>query len=200
MITTVTYPPGARVVVRDEEWIVRGNKPISTGGVALQVVGISELVKNHQAIFLSTLDDIQELKPGETKLVADNSPRYRRSKLYIDTMLRRTPPTDDKIHRGQGGAFDHQNFQFIPVNKALSALHPSILIADAVGLGKTIEVGILLSELMKRGRGERILIIAIKSMLAQFQQEMWSKFTIPLVRLDTQGLQRVRNKIPSNSI
>ena len=198
MISTVTYPPGARVVVRDEEWIVKGNKPISTGGVALQVVGISELVKNHQAIFLSTLDDIQELKPGETKLVADNSPRYRRSKLYIDTMLRRTPPTDAKIYRGQGGAFNHQNFQFIPVNKALSALHPSILIADAVGLGKTIEVGILLSELMKRGRGERILIIAIKSMLAQFQQEMWNRFTIPFVRLDSQGLQRVRSKIPSN--
>ena len=198
MITNVTYPPGARVIIRDEEWLVKGNKPISTGGVALSVVGLSELVRNHHAIFLSTLDIIQELKPEETKLVSDDSPRYRKSKLYLDTMLRKTPPTDEKIYRGQGGAFDPLNFQFVPVNKALSALHPSILIADAVGLGKTIEVGILLTELMKRGRGNRILIIAIKSMLAQFQQEMWSRFTIPIVRLDTQGLQRVRNKIPSN--
>ncbi len=194
----VTFPPGARVVIRDEEWLVKGSKSISTGGVALSVVGLSELVKDHNSIFLSTLDTIQELKPQETKLVSDDSPRYRKSKLYLDTMLRKTPPTDEKIYRGQGGAFNPLNFQFIPVNKALSSLHPSILIADAVGLGKTIEVGILLSELMKRGRGERILIIAIKSMLTQFQQEMWSRFTIPLVRLDTQGLQRVRNKIPSN--
>ena len=162
MITNVTYPPGARVIIRDEEWLVKGNKPISTGGVALSVVGLSELVRNHHAIFLSTLDIIQELKPEETKLVSDDSPRYRKSKLYLDTMLRKTPPTDEKIYRGQGGAFDPLNFQFVPVNKALSALHPSILIADAVGLGKTIEVGILLTELMKRGRGNRILIIAIK--------------------------------------
>ena len=194
----VTFPPGARVVIRDEEWLVKGSKSISTGGVALSVVGLSELVKDHHSIFLSTLDTIQELKPQDTKLVSDDSPRYRKSKLYLDTMLRKTPPIDEKIYRGQGGAFNPLNFQFIPVNKALSSLHPSILIADAVGLGKTIEVGILLSELMKRGRGERILIIAIKSMLTQFQQEMWSRFTIPLVRLDTQGLQRVRNKIPSN--
>ena len=198
MVATATFPPGARVVIRDEEWLVKGNKPISTGGVALSVVGLSELVKNHHAIFLSTLDDIQELKPEDTQLVQDDTPRYRRSKLYLDTLLRRTPPTDEKIYRGQGGAFNPLDFQFQPVVQALSALHPSILIADAVGLGKTIEVGILLSELMKRGRGERILVIAIKSMLAQFQQELWSRFTIPLVRLDTQGLQRVRNKIPSN--
>ena len=87
MITNVTYPPGARVIIRDEEWLVKGNKPISTGGVALSVVGLSELVRNHHAIFLSTLDIIQELKPEETKLVSDDSPRYRKSKLYLDTLL-----------------------------------------------------------------------------------------------------------------
>ena len=52
------FPPGSRVVIRDEEWLVRGNKSISTGGIALHVIGISELVRNHPAIFLSSLDEI----------------------------------------------------------------------------------------------------------------------------------------------
>lgn len=193
------YAPGARVVVRDEEWLVKGMLEVQAGsGAALRVVGLSELVRNHEAVFLTDLDQVTELKPEETTLVTDTSPQYRRSKLYLESLLRRTPPTDAKIYLGHTAAINQAPYQLEPTHRALLALRPRILIADGVGLGKTIEVGVLLSELIKRGRGERILVVAIRSMLNQFQEELWARFAIPLVRLDSVGLQRVRTKIPAN--
>lgn len=199
--STNTQPrpaPGAKVIVRDEEWLVRSVKSSDEGSFAVHVTGTSELVRGKDSIFLSDLDPIKELKPEETKLIPDNSPRYRKSRLYIDSLLRRSPPTDDVIHAGHRAAIRPAQYQLEPAAKALRQLRPRILMADGVGLGKTIEVGILLTELIQRGRGERILVVALKSILEQFQQELWSRFTIPLVRLDSVGVQRIQSKIPTS--
>ena len=198
MAESAALAPGARLLIRDEEWLVKSALPIRSGGAAVRVVGLSELVCHHEAVFLTELDRIVELKPEETTLVGDDSPQYRRSRLYLESLLRRTPPTDDRLYLGHTAAMDYAPYQAQPAHMALKALRPRILIADGVGLGKTIEAGILLSELIKRGRGDRILVVAVRSMLAQFQQELWARFSIPLVRLDSVGLQRVRAKIPSN--
>ena len=190
--------PGARVVIRDEEWLVLGTHPANCGGEAVRVRGLSELVKDRQAIYLTRLDEIEVLSPEDTELVADDSPRFRRTRLYLEALLRRTPPTGQTLTIGHRGAMDRSEYQWLPATRALQQLRPRLLIADAVGLGKTIEVGILLSELIRRGRGERILVVTLKSILTQFQEELWSRFSIPLTRLDSVGIQKVQQKIPAN--
>ena len=192
-----TYAPGARVLIRDEEWMVRRVQGAREGS-AVHVIGLSELVRNQEALFLTELDDVTILRPEETELVRDPSQGHRQARLYLEALLRRTPPTDDRLVVGHRAAVRRTPYQWDPAAQALRQLRPRILMADGVGLGKTIEVGVLLSELIRRGRGQRILVVALKSILAQFQAELWARFTIPLVRLDSVGIQRVQAKIPSN--
>jgi SNF2 family DNA or RNA helicase len=188
--------PGARVLVRDAEWLVRRVDRTSTGGQALSVVGISELVRDKESIFLTEIEKaIEVLDPVDIQLVADTSSAYQASLLYMESLLRQTPPTDDNLYLGHRAAMDLVPYQLDPALQALQQPRQRILIADAVGLGKTLEAGILLSELIRRGRGKRILVATVKSMLTQFQKEMWSRFTIPLTRLDSVGIQRLRSRI-----
>ena len=191
--------PGARVVIRDEEWLIRRVDPSTDGGHLLTCDGISELVRSRVALFLTTLEDkIEVLDPGTTKLVADGSPTYNATLLYLESQRRRSVANDDRIHLGHRGVMNLVPYQLDPALQALRQPRARILIADAVGLGKTLEAGVLATELIQRGRGKRILVVTQKAMLTQFQKEWWSRFSIPLVRLDSVGLARVRNRIPAN--
>jgi SNF2 family DNA or RNA helicase len=90
------------------------------------------------------------------------------------------------------------DFQLDPVRLALRAPRVRILLGDDVGLGKTLEAGLLASELILRRRAKRILVVATKAMLTQFQQEFWTRFSIPLVKLDSTKIKQIRAHIPLN--
>ena len=149
MSTTFTepLPAGTRVEIRDEEWIIRRCQVIQ-GGFELHVTGVSELVRGHQAVFVSNLEDVRELRPEDTQFILDASPGYRRSKLYLDALLQRTPAVDTDLHIGPLGAINPSDYQIEPARRALAQPRPRLLIADAVGLGKTIEIGIIIACLL----------------------------------------------------
>jgi len=191
--------PGALIEVRDALWRVLKVDRASTGRQVWTVTGVSSYVQDEEAVFLEDYEpNVRVLAPEETKLVADTSAQHRAGLLYLESLLQDLPPPDDALVIGHKGAFDPLPYQLDPARQALSALRARILIADAVGLGKTLEAGVLLSELIRRGKAKRILVVAVKSMLVQFQKEMWSRFSIPLVRLDSEGLKRIRERVPAN--
>lgn len=193
------FAPGSRAVIRDEEWLIRRVDPTTDGGWLLSCDGISELVRGQSALFLTALEGkIEVLDPAQTELVPDTSPTYNATLLYLESQRRRGVANDARIHLGHRGVMNTVPYQLDPALQALHQPRSRILIADAVGLGKTLEAGVLATELIQRGRGKRILVVTQKAMLTQFQKEWWSRFTIPLVRLDSVGLARVRNQIPAN--
>jgi superfamily II DNA or RNA helicase len=189
-------------LIRDEEWLVIRAERATDGTWFVDVQGLSELVRDTSATFSTGLDDIQLLDPEDAKVVADTSPGHRRSHLWLEAMARKTavPITDLSLTVATQGLADSLPYQLTAVRKALSPdnLRPRILLADAVGLGKTLEIGMILSELVRRGRGERILVVTPRHVLEQMQFELWTRFALPFVRLDSLGIQRIRQQLPGN--
>jgi superfamily II DNA or RNA helicase len=70
-------------------------------------------------------------------------------------------------------------YQVETVRKVLRLFRGRVLLADEVGLGKTIEAGMVLKEYLLRGMVEKVLIVTPASLVGQWQEEMATKFDIP---------------------
>ena len=74
--------------------------------------------------------------------------------------------------------------QLAIAQRAVDTFPRSYLLADEVGLGKTIEAGLTLRELLVSGRAERILLLVPASVIRQWQEELIEKFALDVPRYD----------------
>ena len=93
------------------------------------------------------------------------------------------------------GAVRIEDYQLVPLLKALRMPRVSLLIADDVGLGKTVEAGLILTELLLRRRIRRILVLTPASLRQQWRDELWEKFSLRFEVVDRQGTERLRRRL-----
>lgn len=196
--------PGSVVELRSATWKVLGTSTLKRGYREVHCRGISGLVRDKEARFVWNLEsDARVLDPAAVELVLDTSSGLVDTKLHLEAAFRHTPTTTRRPLTLGRAAIDDLTFQHLPVEKALAQDRVRLLIADDVGLGKTLEAGLITSELALRGRADRILVVTTRSMLTQFQKEFWTRFAIPLLaprqccnssyaEQDPSALQRVR--------
>lgn len=117
----VKYAPGMRIIVRGEEWLVKKVETNSLENQTLHVIGLSQLVKDYESMFLVDIeDDIEIVDPAKVTLVPDNSAFFRKSKVYIESQWRGKIPTDNKMHIGNKAAMDLMSYQLEPAQMALN--------------------------------------------------------------------------------
>ncbi len=93
------------------------------------------------------------------------------------------------------GAVQVDDFQLVPLLKALRMPRVSLLIADDVGLGKTVEAGLILTELLLRRRLQRILILTPAALRLQWRDEMWDKVSLAFDLVDRDETHALRRRL-----
>ncbi|GLW08700.1 helicase SNF2 family protein [Microtetraspora sp. NBRC 13810] len=83
-------------------------------------------------------------------------------------------------------------YQMEPLDRALRSSRTNLLLADDVGLGKTIEAGLVVEELLLRHRARSVVIVCPPSLMLKWQDEMREKFGLEFTIVDSALLAKVR--------
>lgn len=118
---------------------------------------------------------------------ADRTPDELRASLTAVLLLR---PSTSRLYSFNSGRIDYEPYQFRPVMKLISSDRPRLLIADDVGVGKTIEAGLIIKELRARQRLDSVLVICPKQLVTEgkWRREL-KRFDEDFVELDSKMLR-----------
>ncbi|MCM3882900.1 DISARM system SNF2-like helicase DrmD [Frankia sp. R82] len=83
-------------------------------------------------------------------------------------------------------------YQLEPLRRALSSARTNLLLADDVGLGKTVEAGLVIQELLLRHRARTAIVVCPPSLALKWQDEMRDKFGLDFTIINSERLRDVR--------
>ena len=83
-------------------------------------------------------------------------------------------------------------YQLEPLRRALSAPRANLLLADDVGLGKTIEAGMVIQELLLRHRARTVIVVCPAGLCVKWQDEMRDKFGLEFKIVNSETMKEVR--------
>lgn len=170
-VTPSVFNPGSIVRARDREWIVL---PESSGDdLFLRALGSSD---DDRIRLLASLEPVEPAffpppDPAEAK-----SGSHQAGLLLRDSVLLKLRAGAGPFRAIGNLAFEPRAYQLVPLLMALRQQVVRLLIADDVGIGKTIEAGLILRELVDRGEVRAFTVLCPPHLCEQWQQELTEKF------------------------
>lgn len=121
--------------------------------------------------------------------------RWTALRPFVDPDGSEGPLTRLPISSPLHGAIRVEDFQLVPLFLALQMPRVSMLLADDVGLGKTVEAGLILSELIRRWRIRRVLIATPASLCLWWQRELREKFSLNFDIVNREATHTLRKRM-----
>jgi len=192
----MTIAPGMTVEARGKRCRVVESIPCRHGEFILRLQALDD-----PQFTFSVATSVEAVEPVEVRPPSlERMGRLPLFRLFHQAMLLETSGIgQETIAPFLLPAIRHEDYQLVPVKMALSLPRPRLLIADDVGLGKTIEAGLILSELHARRRANRVLIVCPASLCLQWQREMQVKFGFRFVIFNRQTLAQKRRELEAGT-
>lgn len=188
---TLDFSPGDLVHARGREWVALP-EPLP-GALALRPLSGNE----NDVVVLDPDLELTPVKSAVFELPDDAVVTVQAKAALLADALRLT------LRRGAGPfrsaaqlAFEPRSYQLVPLLMALKLSVPRLLIADDVGIGKTIEAGLILRELMDRGEVDAFSVLCPPHLVDQWVRELDERFGIDTVPITSGTAARLERNLP----
>lgn len=146
--------------------------------------GILTYVGEGKALAETQLADTLSFSKPEERLFAGNIDSNDLFKLRYDVLLNQRKNFISPVRGFMGPRLSLIPHQMYVASEVARRARPRVLLADEVGLGKTIEAGLILHHLIQLGRTERVLILVPDSLVYQWFVEMLRKFQLTFTTIN----------------
>ena len=188
---TMSFAPGDLVRARGREWVALPS--LQDGILALRPLSGGE----NDTVILDPALELLPVEPARFDLPADAAATVQSKAALLADAMRLT------LRRGAGPfrsaaqlAFEPRTYQLVPLLMALRLPVPRLLIADDVGIGKTIEAGLILRELMDRGEVDAFSVLCPPHLVEQWVGELKDRFGIEAVAVTSGTASRLERGLP----
>lgn len=194
---------GQLVEVRRRQWVVMDIQESSPalGKEALKQ-NLLTLASIDEDALGESLVAVWELEPGARVLDAAELPKVEgfdscdRLEAFLDAVRWGATTNADRtlLQSPFRSGIEIQDYQLDPLVRAIDMARVNLLIADDVGLGKTIEAGLVIQEMIVRHRARTVLIVCPASLQMKWRSEMHEKFGLEFRIVDTDYIKLLRRE------
>lgn len=196
-MTTATahFQPGNLVRARGREWVVQADTAQADGVNLLRLRPLGG--SDEDTIVLIPDLEFSPVEPATFPWPDPAKPGNHAAALLMRDALRLKLRAGGGPFRSFGNiAVEPRAYQLVPLLMALRLNTVRLLIADDVGIGKTVEAGLIVRELMDRGEITRLAVLCPPHLVEQWQAELQNRFNLQAVALTSASASRVERDLP----